>query len=40
MCIAVVALSLAIFFYVLLFLTLFIVQLRSSTPNKVYDDDE
>jgi len=38
-CVAVVALSLAIFnCYVLLLLSLSIVQLRLSTSNKVYDD--
>ena len=39
MCVAVVALSLAIFnCYVLLLLSLSIVKLRLSTSNKVYDD--
>ena len=40
MCVAVVALSLAILLYVLLLLSSFIVQLRLSTFNKVYDDDD
>ena len=37
MCVAVVALSYLL--YVLLLLSLFIVKLRLSTPNKVYDHD-
>ena len=39
MCIAVVALSYFTFMFLLL-LSLFIVKLRLSTPNKVYDDDD
>jgi len=42
MCVAVVALiyKSLFYFYVLLLLSLSIVQLRLSTPNKVYDDDD
>ena len=39
-CVVVLALSFAIYFYVLLLLSLSIVKLHLSTPDKVYDVDD